>query len=58
MLSRFREDFGHELKPVRATCTDIHDLINFGKEEVFTLTEVAAAIQGLKSGKAASENEI
>ena len=33
-------------------------MIDFGKEDVFTLTEVAAAIRGLKSGKAAGEDEI
>ena len=34
------------------------DTTGFGKEEVFTLTEVVAVIQGLKSGKAAGEDEI
>ena len=46
------------MNPVRATPIDTCDTIDFEKEEVFTLTEVAAAIQGLKSGKAADENEI
>ena len=36
----------------------MYDTIDFGKEEVFTLTEVTAAIRGLKSGKAAGEEEI
>ena len=44
--------------PVRATSTDTCDSIDFGKEEVFTLTKVAAAIVGLKSEKAAGEDEI
>ena len=44
--------------PVRATSTDTCDTIDFGKEEVFTLTEVAPTIRGLKSGKAAVEDEI
>ena len=37
---------------------DTCDSIGFGKEEVFTLTEVAANIRGLKPGKAADEDEI
>ena len=45
------------LNPVRAAPTDTCDTINFGKE-VFTSTEVAAAIRGLKSGTAAGEDEI
>ena len=32
--------------------------IYFEKEEIFKFTEVAAAIRGLKSGKAADEDEI
>ena len=39
-------------------CDRYSDMINFGKEEVFKFTEVAAAIRGLKSGKAAGEDEI
>ena len=30
-------------------------MVDYGKEEVFTLTEVAAAIRGRKSAEAASE---
>ena len=33
-------------------------MIDFGKEEIFALTEVAAAIWELKSGKATGEDEI
>ena len=44
------------LNPLKETSTDRCDAIIFGKEEVFTLTEVEAAIQGLKSGKAAGED--
>ena len=46
------------LNPVRVTPTDTCDMIDFQKEEVFTLTEAAAAMQGLKSRKAAGEDEI
>ena len=41
-----------------STPTDSSDTIDFGKEDVFTLTEVTAAMQGLKSRKAAVEKEI
>ena len=55
---RWREYFEDLLNPIRATTTDTCDTIDFGKKEVFTLTEVAAAIQELKCGKAAGEDEI
>ena len=58
IISRWREYFEDLLNPVRATPTDTCDTIDFRKEEVFTLTEVAAAIRGLKSRKAAGEDEI
>jgi len=45
------------LNPVKATNDDTHELICFGKEEVFTVREIAAAIGRLKSGKAAGEDE-
>ena len=43
---------------VRATPTDTWKSIDFGKKEIFTLTEEAAAISRLKSEKDAEENEI
>ena len=46
------------LNPVRATPTDTCDTIDFGKEEIFSLTKVAAVIRGLKSGKVAGEGKI
>ena len=58
ILSRCRECWEDLLNPVRATLTDICYTIDFGKEEGFTLTEVAAAIREMKSGKAAGEDEI
>ena len=58
IVSRWRECFEDLLNPVRATPTDTCNAINFGKEKVFTSTEVAAAKQGLKSRKVAGEDEI
>ena len=55
LLGKFFEDF---LNQARTTLTDTCNTIDFGKKEVFTLTEMAAAIQKMKSGKAASEYEI
>ena len=46
------------MNPVKATPTDTCDTIDCGKVEAFTLTEVATAMRGMKSGKAAGENEI
>ena len=43
------------LSPVKATSTGTSDTIDLGKEEILTLTE---AIRGLKSEKAAGEDEI
>ena len=40
------------------TPTGTCDGIDFGKKEVFTLTEVTAVIRRLKSGKAADEDEL
>ena len=52
------ESFEDLLNSVRATLTGTCDTIDLGKKEVFTLTEVAAAIRGLKPGKAAGGDEI
>ena len=56
--SRWREYFEDLLNPVRATPIDTCDTTDFGKEEVFTLTEVVAVIRVLKSGKVAGEDKI
>ena len=58
ILSRWREYFEDLLNPVRATPTELCDTIDFEKEKIFTFTKVAAAIRGLKSGKAAGKDEM
>ena len=58
IFSRWREYFEDLLNPARATPTDTCGSIDFGKEKVFTLTEVTATIRGLQSEKPADENEI
>ena len=58
ILSRWREYFEDLLNSVRATPTDTCETIDTGKAEVFTITEVAAAIRGLKSVKVSGEDEI
>ena len=46
------------LNPVKASTRDTHGVTHLGEEEVFTAAEVATAIKGIKSGKAAGEDEI
>ena len=46
------------VEPSKGNTTDTCDSIDFGKEKVFTLTEVAVSIQGLKCGEAAGEDKI
>ena len=58
IFSRWREYFEDLLNPARATPTDTCDTIDFGKDEVFASTEMPTAIIGLKSRKAAGEDEI
>ena len=59
ILSGWKEYIEDLFSPVRTAATDTCDMIDFGKEKVFTLTKVASAIRGLKSGKAAKgEDEI
>ena len=46
------------MKPVKASTRDTQEVTHLQKEEVFTAAEVATAIKGIKSGKAAGEDEI
>ena len=46
ILSHWRKYFKDLLKLARVTPSDICDTIDFGNEEVFTLTQVAGAIRG------------
>ena len=58
ILSRWKEYFEDLSNSVRATPADKYDTIKFEKEQVFTLTKMAAAMRKLKSRKADGEEEI
>ena len=53
-----RKSFHVGENTLRTTPDDTCDTIDFGKEKIFQLTELAAAIRVLKSGKAAGKDEI
>ena len=46
------------MNPAKASTCDTHEVTHLGEDEVFTAAEVATAIKGIKSGKAAGEDEI
>ena len=46
------------MNPVEALTRDTHEVTNLGEDKVFTAAEVATEIKGIKSGKAAGEDEI
>ena len=56
--SRCEEYFDDLLISVKASTCDTQEVTQLRKEKVLTATEVAAAIKGIKSGKAACEDEI
>ena len=58
ILSQWREYFEDSLNPVKALTRDTHEVTHLGEDKVFTAAEVATAIKGKKSGKAAGEDEI
>ena len=50
---RWKEYFKDLLNPVKASNRDAQEVAHLREEEVFTAAEVATAINGIKSGKAA-----
>ena len=58
ILSRWREYFEDLLNPVTASTRDTHEVTQIGEDKVFTAAEMATSIKGIKSGKAAGEDEI
>ena len=46
------------MNPVTASTRDTHQVTHLEEEEVFIAAEVATTIKGIKSGKAAGEDEI
>ena len=46
------------MNPVKASTRDTLEVTNLGEDEVFTAAEVATAIKGVTSGKAAGEDKI
>ena len=58
ILLQRREYFEDLFNPVKALTRDTQEVIYFGEEKVFTAAKVATSIKRIKSGKAASEDEV
>ena len=58
ILSQWREYFEDLFNHIKALTRDTHEVTHLGEDEVFTAAEVATAIKGVKSGKAAGAYEI
>ena len=58
IVSRWREYFDDVLNSVKASTRDTHEVTDLEEEEVFTSAEAATTIKGMKSEKAAGEDEI
>ena len=58
IFSQWREYFEDLLNPVKESTRDTHEVTHLGEKEVFAEAEVATASKEIKSGKAASEDEI
>ena len=46
------------LNPIKASTCDTQEVMHLGEEKVFTAAEIETAIKGIKSGKAAGEDEV
>ena len=58
ILSRRREYFEDRLNTVKTSTSETQEVIHLGEKKVFSAAELATAIKGIKSGKAADEDEI
>ena len=57
-MSRLRKHFENFLNSLSASTCDTQEVMHLEEKEVFSTTEVATAIKGIKSGKTAGKDEI
>ena len=57
-MEGIHKDLLNPVNSVKVSTQDTQEMMHFGEKEVFTSAEVATAIKGITSGKAAVENEI